>query len=147
LDLSKNYLEWGRKNFLLNSLDPSAHEFIFGDVFDWLRRFVKKRRTFDVIVLDPPTFSRSKESGVFRAEQDYGTLVTTALPALKPGGLILASTNAAEFAAEDFVATVTSAITRADRSVLQSHYIPQPPDFPISRAEPAYLKTLWVQAG
>jgi 23S rRNA (cytosine1962-C5)-methyltransferase len=147
LDLSKNYLEWGRRNFLLNRLDPSAHEFIFGDVFDWLRRMVKKRRTFDVIILDPPTFSRSKESGVFRAEQDYGTLVTSALPALKPGGLLLASTNAAGFAAEDFVETVTSAITQAGRPVLDRHYIPQPPDFPITRDEPAHLKTLWVRAG
>jgi 23S rRNA (cytosine1962-C5)-methyltransferase len=147
LDLSKNYLEWGRRNFLLNSLDPAAHDFIFGDVFDWLRRMVKKGRTFDVIILDPPTFSRSKESGTFRAEQDYGTLVASALPALKPGGLLLASTNASELAPEDFVQTVTSAITRSGRPVLQRHYIPQPPDFPVSHPEPAYLKTLWVRAG
>ena len=112
LDLSKNYLEWGRRNFLLNSLDPSAHEFIFGDVFDWLRRIVKKGRIFDVIILDPPTFSRSKESGAFRAEADYGRLVASALPALKPGGLLLASTNGVGFAPEDFVTTVTSAWRR-----------------------------------
>ena len=108
---------------------------------------VKKGRTFDVIILDPPTFSRSKESGTFRAEQDYGTLVASALPALKPGGLLLASTNASELAPEDFVQTVTSAITRSGRPVLQRHYIPQPPDFPVSHPEPAYLKTLWVRAG
>lgn len=147
LDLSKNYLEWGRRNFLLNSLDPAAHEFIFGDVFDWLRRIVKKNRTFDVIILDPPTFSRSKASGVFRAEQDYGRLVASALPAVKKGGLLLASTNAVGFAPEDFVATITSAIAGAGRPVQSSHYIPQPPDFPISRNEPAYLKTFWVRAG
>ncbi len=147
LDLSKNSLDWGRRNFLLNGLDPSGHEFIFGDVFGWLRRFVKKKRTFDVIILDPPTFSRSRESGVFQAEKDYGALAAAALPALKPGGLLLASTNAAAFPPADFLQAVTGAITRAGRRVLARHYAPQPPDFPIERAEPAYLKTVWLRVG
>jgi 23S rRNA (cytosine1962-C5)-methyltransferase len=147
LDLSKSYLDWGRRNFLLNGLDPSAHEFIFGDAFGWFRRFVKKNRMFDVLILDPPTFSRSRESGVFRAEEDYGALAAAALPALKPGGLLLASTNAAGFAPEDFLEAVTGALGRAGRSVLGRHYAPQPPDFPITRAEPAYLKTLWLRVG
>jgi 23S rRNA (cytosine1962-C5)-methyltransferase len=80
LDLSKKYLEWGKRNFALNQLDPSQHDFIYGDTFDWLRRFAKKGRGFDVIVLDPPTFSQSKESGVFRAEKDYGKLVAPPWP-------------------------------------------------------------------
>jgi 23S rRNA (cytosine1962-C5)-methyltransferase len=147
LDLSRSYLDWGRRNFLLNGLDPSAHEFIFGDVFGWLRRFVKKNRAFDVLILDPPTFSRSKESGVFRAEEDYGTLTASAVAAIKPGGLLLASTNAAGFGPEKFIQAVTTAITRAGRRVLDRHYAPQPPDFPISRSEPAYLKTLWLRVG
>ena len=71
---------------LLNQLDPAEHDFIYGDVFDWLRRLAKKGPAFDVILLDPPTFSQSKESGVFRAEKDYGRLVTAALPLLKPAG-------------------------------------------------------------
>ncbi len=44
LDLSKKYLDWGRRNFLLNGLDPAQHDFIYGDVFDWLRRLAKKSR-------------------------------------------------------------------------------------------------------
>src|SRR6185295_14473779 len=100
---SKKYLEWGRCNFALNGLDPAAHDFIYGDVFDWLRRLAKKRRSFDAIVLDPPTFSQSKEHGVFRAEKDYGRLVTTSLPLLKPGGVLFASTNTAGLEPEDFV--------------------------------------------
>ena len=62
LDLSKKYLEWGRRNFALNGLDPAAHDFIYGDTFDWLRRLAKKGRAFDAVVLDPPTFSQSKET-------------------------------------------------------------------------------------
>jgi 23S rRNA (cytosine1962-C5)-methyltransferase len=147
LDLSKKYLEWGRRNFALNGLDPAAHDFIYGDAFDWLRRLAKKGRAFDAVVLDPPTFSQSKEHGTFRAEKDYSRLVTDALPVLKPGGILFASTNAADWPPEDFLADVEKAIHAAKRKILQRHYIPQPPDFPISRAEPAYLKTVWLRVG
>ena len=147
LDLSKKYLEWGRRNFELNGLDPAAHDFIYGDTFDWLRRLAKKGRAFDAIVLDPPTFSQSKEHGTFRAEKDYGQLVTAALPVLKPGGVLLASTNAADWPPENFLADVAAAVHAAKRKTLQRHYVPQPPDFPVSRAEPAYLKTVWIRIG
>jgi 23S rRNA (cytosine1962-C5)-methyltransferase len=147
LDLSKKYLEWGKRNFALNGLDPAAHDFIYGDTFDWQRRLAKKGRAFDVVVLDPPTFSQSKEHGTFRADKDYGKLVTAALPVLKPGGVLLASTNAADWPPEDFLADVDAAVRGAKRKILQRHYVPQPPDFPISRAEPAYLKTVWIRIG
>jgi 23S rRNA (cytosine1962-C5)-methyltransferase len=145
LDLSKNYLEWGRRNFALNGIDAARHEFIYGDAFDWLRRLTKKKKPFDVIILDPPTFSRSKESGVFQAERDYGALVSAALPVLKSDGIILASTNAAQFAPQDFLDSITRAIEKSGRAITRQHYAPQPPDFPITRSEPAYLKTVWLQ--
>ena len=145
LDLSKKYLEWGRRNFALNGLDPAAHDFIFGDAFDWMRRLAKKGRAFDAIILDPPTFSQSKESGVFRAEKDYGKLVTAALPLLKPDGVLLASTNAADLLPERFIEAIEVAIKGAGRRVTQRHYVPQPPDFPVTRDEPAYLKTVWLR--
>ena len=145
LDLSKKYLEWGKRNFALNGLDPAPHDFIYGDTFDWLRRLAKKGRAFDAIVLDPPTFSQSKESGVFRAEKDYGKLVTAALQVLKPGGVLLAATNAAELLPEKFLDQINEAVRGARRKIGQQHYVPQPPDFPISRAEPAYLKTVWLR--
>ncbi len=147
LDLSKKYLEWGRRNFTLNGLDPAAHDFIFGDTFDWLRRLAKKSRAFDAIILDPPTFSQSKEHGAFRVEKDFGKLVAAALPLLKPGGLLLASTNAADWEPELFLASVEATARSAGRKILQRHYVPQPPDFPVSRAEPAYLKTCWFRIG
>jgi 23S rRNA (cytosine1962-C5)-methyltransferase len=147
LDLSKKYLEWGRRNFALNELDPAGHDFIYGDAFDWLRRLAKKERTYDVVVLDPPTFSQSKENGTFRADKDYGKLVAATLPVLKPGGVLLASTNAADWEPEEFLADVESAIRDAQRKILARHYVPQPPDFPISRDEPAYLKTVWLRVG
>ena len=147
LDLSKRWLDWGKRNFVLNQLHSAGHEFIHGEVFDWLRRLAKKARLFDAIVLDPPTFSQSKESGVFRAEKDYGRLVTAALPLLRTGGVLFASTNAADWPPDKFMAHLDEAIHAAKRRVLQRHYVPQPPDFPISRAEPAYLKTVWLRVG
>ena len=145
LDLSRRWLDWGKRNFALNQLEPGGHEFIYGEAFDWLRRLTKKGRRFDVVVLDPPTFSQSKESGVFQAEKDYSRLVTAALPLLTAGGVLFASTNAGDWAPDKFLAAVDRAIHGAGRRVLQRHYAPQPPDFPISRAEPAYLKTVWLR--
>jgi 23S rRNA (cytosine1962-C5)-methyltransferase len=147
LDLSKKYLAWGRRNFALNGLDPAAHDFIYGDAFDWLRRLAKKGRAFDAVALDPPTFSQSKEHGVFRAEKDYGKLVAAALPLVRPGGVLFASTNAADWPPEKFLTDVGKAIHSSRRKILQRHHVPQPPDFPISRAEPAYLKTVWLRIG
>ena len=145
LDLSKKYLEWGRDNFRLNGLDDKAHEFIYGDVFDWLKRLSKKNRQFDLVILDPPTFSSSKESGIFRAEKDYGALAQAVLAVLKPGGVLLASTNAAKLEPGRFVESIQEAAAACHRKVRRNRYFPQPPDFPIGRDEPAYLKTAWFQ--
>ena len=145
LDLSKKYLEWGRRNFSANGMEPAAHDFIFGDVFDWLKRLGKKQRLFDVVILDPPTFSQSKQSGVFRVEKDYGRLVGDALKVLRPGGTLLASTNAAGLEPEAFIATVKAAIVTSGRKVERERFIPQPPDFPVTREEPGYLKTFWLK--
>jgi 23S rRNA (cytosine1962-C5)-methyltransferase len=145
VDLSKKYLAWGKENFALNGLDAAGHDFVFGDTFDWLRRFSKRGRSFDVIIADPPTFSRSREGGVFRVEKDYGRLVEGALGVLRPKGVILASTNSSALAPEDFVDMIHRAIAKAGRRVLAEHYAPQPPDFPVHRDEPAYLKTVWLR--
>jgi 23S rRNA (cytosine1962-C5)-methyltransferase len=145
LDLSRKYLDWGRRNFALNQLDPARHDFIYGDAFDWMRRLAKKGRAFDLVILDPPTYSQSKQHGAFRAEKDFGRLVGAALPVLKSGGVLFASTNAARLAPEDFLETIDAAIEASGREILQQHYVSQPADFPIHRLEPAYLKTVWLR--
>jgi 23S rRNA (cytosine1962-C5)-methyltransferase len=147
LDLSKKYLEWGRRNFALNQLEPMDHDFIFGDAFDWLRRFAKKQRLFDLVLVDPPTFSQSKQSGAFKVEKDFARLTRAALAVLKSDGILFASTNAAGWAPEQFLAAVELAVRSEKRKILRHHYQPQPPDFPISRGEPGYLKTAWFRIG
>src|SRR5262249_4215694 len=115
LDLSRKYLDWGKQNFLLNDLDRANHDFIFGDVFDWLGRIPRKRRCFDVIALAPPTFSRSKGGKTFQVEKNFGTLVSAALPLLKPDGILFASTNAAKIEPEKFLETIERAINSRGR--------------------------------
>ena len=110
-----------------------------------MRRLAKKQRLFDAVILDPPTFSQSKESGVFRAEKDFGKLISLALPVVRPNGVLFASTNAASLEPDAFLQTVEAAVSNARRRILLRHYVPQPPDFPITRAEPAYLKSVWVR--
>ena len=145
LDLSKRYLDWGRRNFELNGLDPAGHDFIFGDAFDWMQRLAKKKRMFDLVILDPPTFSRSKEHGSFQVDKDYPRLVHLALPLLKPNGVLFASTNAAALKPDVFLQVLNDTILGAGRRIVQRHYAPQPPDFPVHRDEPAYLKTVWMR--
>ena len=125
-------------------MNAADHDFIYGDVFDWLKRLAKKGRKFDGIILDPPTFSQSKV-GTFRAEKDYPKLVLETLPLLKTDGILFLSTNAARLGAEEFLAS-TRAVIRPERTV-QEHYFPQPIDFPVSKREPAYLKTVWYRVG
>jgi 23S rRNA (cytosine1962-C5)-methyltransferase len=145
LDLSRKYLDWGKRNFVLNQLDPASHDFIYGDVFDWLRRLAKKGRRFDVILLDPPTFSQSKSSGTWRVQKDYPRLAVAAITLLEPGGVLFASSNAADWPPAEFMGVLEEALGKCGRNADAIHYVPQPIDFPISRAEPGYLKTAWFR--
>ncbi len=147
VDLSKKYLEWGRRNFTHNQLHPENHDFLFGDAFDWLKRFSKKGRVFDLVIVDPPTFSQSKERGTFKIERDLPELVVATASVVSPGGVLFLSTNSMGIGPEEFGLIARATLSRLGRPVLQSHYQPQPPDFPITRSEPAHLKTLWLRLG
>ena len=145
IDLSRKYLEWGRENFRANQIEDQAHEFLHGEVFDWLRRFEKKKRRFDLVILDPPTFSQSKQSGAFRVEADYAKLLRAAVGVLTQDGVLLCCTNAATLSAEEFQRMIRLALEQSKRKILQEHFAPQPPDFPANRSEPAHLKTFWLR--
>jgi len=144
VDLSRNYLEWGQDNFRRNGLAPATHTFLRGDAFDWLRRFQRQGRQFALVLLDPPTFSTSKIGGRFQVERDLGRLVAAALPAVQRGGRLFVSSNAARLSPADFLESVSRAVAAGGRTVARQHYVPQPPDFPVGRDEPAYLKTVWL---
>jgi len=138
VDLSRPSLEWGRKNFQANSLDDSAHEFIVGEAADWLRRFGKKGRKFDIVIIDPPTFSRDKKGKVFRVERDFGRLSSAAMQILRDRGTLLCTTNQRSLSRGAFSALILDAANSPSAWKLQ--HLPMPPDF---TGEP-YLKTCWV---
>lgn len=94
VDLSKKAIEWSKRNFLLNQLDVNNHEFIVGDVWDWMKRFQKKGRGFDMIIIDPPSFSTSKTT-VFTVEKDFPKLIGQGLNLLREDGILAFSTNIA----------------------------------------------------
>jgi 23S rRNA (cytosine1962-C5)-methyltransferase len=96
-------------------------------------------------LIDPPTFSQSKEFGVFRVEKDFWKLIEKALPLLKPNGVLFCSSNASGWRPEDFLSQIRAAIAKSRRKIEREKYFPQPPDYPISRKEPSYLKTVWLQ--
>src|SRR2546421_6689871 len=79
VDLSKRSLARGRENFALNSLPTNDHRFIADDVFAVLPRLVRRGEKFDMIILDPPTFSRSHRGKVFHVESDFEKLLLIAL--------------------------------------------------------------------
>ncbi|MEX1118755.1 MAG: class I SAM-dependent methyltransferase [Terrimicrobiaceae bacterium] len=93
LDLSKQSLTRGRRNFALNGLAETGHRFLADDVFDVLPRLARRGETFDVIILDPPTFSRGRGGRVFRAGNDLPALVEMALACAAPSAKLLVSTN------------------------------------------------------
>ena len=93
IDLSKRSLTRGRENFALNSISTDGHRFLVDDVFKVLPRLARNGEKFEVIILDPPTFSRSHRGRTFRVEHDFETLLLTALEVAERNGKILLSTN------------------------------------------------------
>ena len=91
IDLSNTYLKWAEDNFRLNDIDPSKHQFVQEDCLTWLKR---TRDRFDVIFLDPPSFSNSKRMlDTLDIQRDHETLIRAAMHLLYPGGILYFSTN------------------------------------------------------
>jgi 23S rRNA (cytosine1962-C5)-methyltransferase len=93
VDANKNVLAAGRRNLELNGLDPAAgHRFLADDATKVVPRLAKRGETFDLIVLDPPTFGRAT-GRVFRIEKDLPSMVRGCFALLAPGGCLLVSCN------------------------------------------------------
>ena len=144
VDLSRRYLDWGKDNFCANALNTAAQEFLVGDVFEWLKRFAKRGRTWDIVMLDPPTFSTTKKGRRFQAARDYGELCRLAIPLVKKGGLLFASTNQRTIAPAEFEHTLRDAARDCDRVIASADFETLPLDFRVAEGERPYLKTEWV---
>lgn len=101
VDLSNTYIDWAKKNFELNHLqNPANYRFIVDDVKQYLEEL--KPGMFDLVVMDPPTFSNSKKmKDILDIQRDHVELINNVLYALKPGGVLYFSTNARKFQLEE----------------------------------------------
>ena len=95
VDLSASYLLWGRMNLSLNGFGQTTHHTVKADCMEWLKNCSE---SFDLIFIDPPTFSNTKkEKRVFDIQRDHVELLELALKRLEPGGTLLFSTNFRKF--------------------------------------------------
>ncbi len=95
IDLSNTYLNWAKDNFLLNSLDINKHRFIQEDCLEWLKNC---RENFDVVFLDPPSFSNSKSmQNTLDIQRDHPELISHTMKLLKLNGILYFSTNLRKF--------------------------------------------------
>lgn len=95
VDMSNTYLNWAQDNFALNKLNGHKYQFIQADCLDWLK---KNTTAFDIIFIDPPTFSNSKRmEDSFDVQRDHVDLITDALKSLAPGGEIFFTNNKRNF--------------------------------------------------
>lgn len=101
VDLSNTYLDWAGRNFALNDLDRARHQLVRADVFQYLTRSIAERKTFDLIVMDPPSFSNSKKmNDVLDVQRDHAWLIEQAMHLLTPSGTLYFSNNLRSFELE-----------------------------------------------
>jgi 23S rRNA (cytosine1962-C5)-methyltransferase len=129
VDLSKKSLARGRENFALNSLPTIDHRFIADDVMAVLPRLARNGEKFDVIILDPPTFSRSPGGKSFHVENDFEKLLVDALELAERDSHILLSTNCSTLR-EHALEVMTRYGLKVARRAAMFHRQPPLPDFP-----------------
>lgn len=95
VDMSRTYLNWAQDNFELNGISPKNHEFVQSDCFTWLKQ---DTGTYDIIFMDPPSFSNSKRmEGVLDIQRDHAGLIKMAMRRLSQDGILIFSTNFRKF--------------------------------------------------
>lgn len=98
VDMSNTYTEWGKDNFKLNSLPLQNNEIVRADCMKFLDEEIRSGKKYDIIIIDPPTISRSKKmEEMFDIQEDYIFLITKAMRLLLKGGVIFFSTNSRKF--------------------------------------------------
>lgn len=140
VDLSAKHLEWARRNFEINGISLDNHWFIRSEVFAFFARARRQKRRYDIIIIDPPTFARSKKPRrTFEIKRDLADLVAQASGLLRDGGTMLIATNNRSLSVNWLVQQVEKACSRtwriAARPVLPVDFAP----------DPAYQKTIVVR--
>lgn len=139
VDLAKKMLEWGRTNFRENGLDDAKHLFFCTDTFDFFKRAARQGRRYDLIVMDPPTFSRTRRpTRVFELEARLPELFGVTIGLLNRGGSFLFATNHRQLSHQRIEAAVREAAAG------RAFTITSRPALPIDFAgDPHYSRSIW----
>lgn len=139
VDLSRKSLDRGKHNFTLNGLDPAGHRFLAEDTNELLPILAARGERFDSIILDPPTFSRSKTGRRWQVEDHFEDLLNAALEVAAPKCAILLSTNCTKLDQTALERRARWCVKVKRRS---AEYIRPvtPPDFPAGHG----ASTLWM---
>lgn len=141
LDMSNTYLEWGQKNLYLNDIRaelferpptwaPPAHALVRVDCIEWLKQqaALASPKPFDLILLDPPTFSNSKKmTDILDIQRDHVTLIQQTATLLAPGGTLYFSTNRRGFKFDTAALTGLEARDITAQTVDEDFKRPPPP--------------------
>jgi 23S rRNA (cytosine1962-C5)-methyltransferase len=143
IEASSSAIELSTKNFELNNLNSSLIENINGDVFEVLRKFRDERKTFDLIILDPPKFTDST-SQIQKASRGYKDINLLALKLLNPGGVLFTFSCSGHISPELFQKIIAGAALDSGREVKIIKQLTQSSDHPVSLNFPEglYLKGL-----
>ncbi len=98
VDMSATYLDWAQRNLAVNGFSGKQHQLVQADCISWLKTAVAERQVYDLIFLDPPTFSNSKRmDDIHDVQRDHRALIDRCMALLAPGGKLVFSTNAQKF--------------------------------------------------
>jgi len=147
VDINRPALETARRNFAHNKDHPSIanaeHKTLVGDVFDILSQLFDDGLMYDMVIIDPPSFAKSK-SETNKALRQYRRLTRLGLSVLNPGGVIVQASCSSRVASEDFYAAIHQEAHLAGRPLKEIERTGQPLDHPIGFTEGAYLKCLFA---
>lgn len=134
------------EQFSVNGIDYEDHDIIVEDVFQYFKYAVKKKKAFDVVILDPPSFARSKKY-TFSAAKDYKNLLKEAISITENNGVIVASTNCATFDMKKFKAFIDQAFKESNEKYSIKEEFSLPSDFATIKEfkEGNYLKVVFIQ--
>ena len=146
VDVANRSLEKTREQFEVNGIDVSEQKIYVMDVFDYIKYAAKKSLTFDTIVLDPPSFARTKKR-TFSVAKDYAGLVEQLVPLTAKNGNLILSTNAANVSEKQFLEMIHKGLRSSGRSYRLAHQKKLPMDFPVAPHTPLsdYLKVVFVE--
>ena len=141
VDLAKRSRELSQAHFQANGLSTDDHRFIVMDVFEYFKYAKRKGLTYDVIVLDPPSFARNKKQ-TFSVAKDYHKLISQSLEILNLGGIIIASTNAANVSRQKFTEQIDKGFAGRSYQILNKYGLPA--DFAYNKKDESsnYLKVI-----